>query len=194
MFESCVDILNNGHIRRVFIVQNEKQLCYNKVLSLWQDNKDFRSFFISILAEVPFVSYRWETPPVTASTVNRLFEFVLLDSPGLARSPDENAFANYFDTANDKGITTFLNLGKDALLIVPSPRERTSIYCHLAAFTRDAPELQNHALWQMVGQMMEKRLNDKPIWLNTAGGGVSWLHVRLDSYPKYYGFQSYKEF
>ncbi|MGI9175867.1 MAG: DUF6940 family protein [Rhodothermales bacterium] len=24
------------------------------------------------------------------------------------------------------------------------------------------------------------------MWLSTAGGGVSWLHVRLDSRPKYY--------
>ena len=30
-----------------------------------------------------------------------------------------------------------------------------------------------------------------PTWLSTAGMGVSWLHVRLDSQPKYYGFAAY---
>ncbi len=31
-----------------------------------------------------------------------------------------------------------------------------------------------------------------PLWLSTAGGGVAWLHVRLDSRPKYYGYSPYK--
>ena len=193
MFESQVDILSNGHIRKVIIVQNEKQLHYDEVLNLWQSNEDFRSFFISILAEAPFSAYRWETPSITTSTINRVFEFVLLDSPGLARSPDKNAFAGYFDTTNDRGITTFFNLGKDAFLVVPSPSGQISAYGHLAVFTREAPKAQNHALWQVVGETLQKRLSDQPIWLSTAGGGVSWLHVRLDSYPKYYGYSPYKQ-
>jgi len=28
---------------------------------------------------------------------------------------------------------------------------------------------------------------------STAGAGVSWLHVRLDDRPKYYGFKPYKK-
>ncbi len=39
---------------------------------------------------------------------------------------------------------------------------------------------------------MLKRVSRKPVWLNTAGGGVAWLHVRLDDRPKYYGYQNYK--
>ncbi len=192
MLEAQIDILNNGHIHKVFITKNKKQLYYNEVLSLWQDSEGFRSFFISILSEAPFSAYRWETPPITTSTVDCVFEFVLLDSPSLARSPDKNAFASYFDTANEKGIATFFNLGKDAFLVVPSPLGAASSYGHLAMFTREAPKTQNHALWQIVGETVQKRLSDRPIWLNTAGGGVSWLHVRLDSYPKYYGYSPYK--
>jgi hypothetical protein len=33
----------------------------------------------------------------------------------------------------------------------------------------------------------------KPVWLSTAGAGVSWLHVRLDDRPKYYGYRPYQE-
>ena len=32
-----------------------------------------------------------------------------------------------------------------------------------------------------------------PIWLNTAGGGVAWLHIRLDHRPKYYRYLPYKK-
>ena len=31
-----------------------------------------------------------------------------------------------------------------------------------------------------------------PVWVSTAGAGVSWLHVRLDDRPKYYGYQPYR--
>jgi hypothetical protein len=63
----------------------------------------------------------------------------------------------------------------------------------MAAFIRDAPEAQKHELWQAVGAAMAARLDARPVWLSTAGMGVSWLHIRLDSRPKYYGFAPYRE-
>jgi hypothetical protein len=76
---------------------------------------------------------------------------------------------------------------------VPCPLGNDSAYGHLAAFVRLAPEDQRHALWQSVGNAMVLRLGTRPVWLSTAGAGVSWLHVRLDDRPKYYGFGSYKQ-
>lgn len=193
MFESQIEILNRGYVRKVFILRNAHRLRYDEVLKLWQDDAEFRSFFLSILAEAPFSAYRWETPPITTATADRVFEFVLLDDPGLDRTPDTQTFSRYFDTDSPEGIVAFPNLGNDAFLVVPSPRGAASAYGHLAAFVRQASLSQNHALWQQVGQVMEQQLNRKPIWLSTAGGGVSWLHVRLDSYPKYYGFSPYRK-
>jgi len=40
-------------------------------------------------------------------------------------------------------------------------------------------------------QGLEDRLADTPLWLSTAGLGVSWLHVRLDTRPKYYRHRVY---
>ena len=31
------------------------------------------------------------------------------------------------------------------------------------------------------------------LWLSTAGLGVYWLHLRLDTRPKYYSFQPYRK-
>ena len=81
----------------------------------------------------------------------------------------------------------------DATLVVPSPRGPDAAYGHLAAFVRGASEAQNHALWEAVGEAVEERLNQRPLWLSTAGGGVSWLHVRLDARPKYYAYRPYAE-
>src|SRR5262249_59079316 len=61
------------------------------------------------------------------------------------------------------------------------------------AFVRQAPDTQRHALWKLVGAAMQRRLGAKPVWLSTAGAGVSRLHARLDDRPKYYSHEPYRE-
>jgi hypothetical protein len=117
----------------------------------------------------------------------------LLDSPGLARTPDAAAFAEHFRGEVEGGVVEFPNLGKDAFMVVPCPLGPPSAYGHLAAFVREAPEAQQHALWNLVGAAMQRRLGTKPVWLSTAGAGVSWLHMRLDDRPKYYGYAPYRQ-
>ena len=160
------------------------------VLRGWDNDAGFRSLFNSMLAEAPYAAFRWETPPVTTASASQPFEFVLLDSPGLARSADPKAFAEHFSESVD-GIAVFHNLGRDAILVVPSPVAEASAYGHLAAFVRLAPESQRHALWRSVAEAMTRRIGVKPVWLSTAGAGVPWLHVRLDDHPKYYWFEPY---
>lgn len=127
------------------------------VLGAWQDDTEFRSLFNAELAGAPYTAFRWETPPVTDSTLSRPFEFVLLDSPGLARRPDANAFAEHFEAASEEGIVVFPNLGGDAIMVVPSPLTFPDAYGHLAAFVREAPEGQADALWRSVGEAMARR-------------------------------------
>jgi hypothetical protein len=62
-----------------------------------------------------------------------------------------------------------------------------------SAAAREAPELQQQALWQSIGEAMSRRINAKSAWLSTAGAGVAWLHVRLDDRPKYYGYVPYRQ-
>jgi len=193
MFEASTEITDHGRVRKVSIMRHGDALAYLEVLDRWQQDAVFRAFFISLLAAAPYDALRWETPPVTLVTAQRPFEFVLLDSPGLVVPPDERAFAAYFAAAGARAeIVTFPNLGNDAFLVVPCPRGSVSAYSHLAAFTRHAPRSQNHALWHRVGQAMVQRLGSEPLWLSTAGMGISWLHVRLDSRPKYYGYHPYR--
>jgi len=178
-------------MRRYRLLREAQAVAYRDVLLAWADDASFRTFFIDLLAEAPFNAYRWETPPVSVETSGREFEFVLLDSPFLDCDPDEHAFANQFATAGDKPVTVFPNLGGDALLIVPCPLASLGAYGHLAAFVRSAPDEQNHALWRAVGTTLRQRLGERRLWLSTAGGGVAWVHVRLDTRPKYYGYRSY---
>lgn len=163
---------------------------FAEVIHAWQTDADFCSWFNALLADAPYSAFRWETPAVTSDTAARPFEFVLLDSPSLARRPEPEAFAEHF--AGTTPVVTFPNLGGDAILVVPAPVAGPDAYGHLAAFVRRAPEPQRHALWQSVGEAMARRIGAIPVWLSTAGAGVSWLHVRLDDRPKYYGFAPFR--
>ncbi|MGC3972659.1 MAG: hypothetical protein QM775_36540 [Pirellulales bacterium] len=164
---------------------------YAEVIESWRFDATFRLWFVELLKQAPYEAYRWETPGVTSAALGRPFEFVQLDSPGLAARPDRKAFAEHYAGAVD-GIVTFANLSGDATLVVPAPPTAAASYGHLAAFLRNAQPSQSDALWQHVGEAMARRISEKPVWLSTAGAGVSWLHVRLDDRPKYYGHAAYR--
>ncbi len=190
--------LKGDRMRQIFLFRGNLRISFGQISDLWQHNEAFRSYFITLLANVSMPAYFWETPPVTNSTRDRPFEFVLINSTQLAGvTPDLVSFRQYFQTATQE-IVTFTNLGQDALLIAPCPIPSTSNYAYLASFVSNAPKTQQHLLWQTVGRNLAEKLNsttdNSPVWLNTSGLGVHWLHIRLDSIPKYYQFQPYREF
>lgn len=192
MWSTRCDELDADRGFRFSIELDSRSATFAEVFRGWLEDGEFRAKFSDLLANSRFSAFRWETPPVTAATVGRHFEFVLLDSPALARDADPKAFAQHFGGSNDQGVVVFPNLGRDAVMVVPSPIAAESSYAHLAAFVRGAPEWQRHALWRAVGEAAVTRLGSEPVWLSTAGAGVSWLHVRLDDRPKYYGYAPYK--
>lgn len=193
MWTSRSEELTDERGLRFTVDLDAQQATFADVLRGWQGDAVFRAQFNALLADAPFSAFRWETPPVTTATATRPFEFVLLDSPGLARRPDPEAFAEQFRGSPEAGVVEFPNLAGDAIMVVPCPHAAPSAYGHLAAFVREAPEPQRHALWQRVGEAIARRIGAKPVWLSTAGAGVSWLHMRLDDRPKYYGFGPYRQ-
>jgi len=109
------------------------------------------------------------------------------------RTLNETAFADFFQT--DKLVINFDNLGKNARLVVPTPIGEVLAYKHLASFLQSDKTAQHHALFQQIGKLILERIHpEKTIWLNTAGNGVIWLHIRLDSRPKYYKTQAYRNY
>jgi hypothetical protein len=189
-----IDAIEAGRpgVQRFAVMRDSAPATYSDAVDAFRGDGSLRSWLSSVLATSRYSAFRWETPPVTTATAQRPFEFVLLDSPGLAHQPDAGAFAGHFDGTSGPDVVSFPNLGGDAILVVPRPIAAASAYGHMAAFVRQAPEPQKHALWQAVGEAMARRLGTKPVWLSTAGAGVSWLHVRLDDRPKYYGFAPYR--
>jgi hypothetical protein len=167
-----------------------REASFSQVLSGWASDGAFRSQWSDFLRDVPSPAYAWECPPVAAATASRPFRCVFVSSPSLARMrPEPQAFAEHF--REDASVVTFANLGGDATLVAPCPAADGGGYAHLACFVATATPGQASDLWQAVGTAMQRRLGASPVWLSTAGLGVAWLHVRLDSRPKYYRHAPY---
>ena len=191
MWQTQVDVLDEGRVHRIALLRDGAAISYAEAVEHWRTEEAFRAFFAARLADAPFDAYFWETPPVTKATGARAFEFVLVDGPALAAlAPEPDAFAGHFSPS--EAVATFSNLGGDALLVAPAPRASPIAYAHLAAFARQAPMEQQHALWKAVGAAVARRLSPAPLWLSTSGLGIAWLHVRLDQRPKYYTHAPYR--
>jgi hypothetical protein len=170
-----------------------------EAISLLQSDGIFRGQLGRAILSVGETAVFWEMPPVSASTAMATpFSFVVLPAKSLGRvQPDPHAFADHFVKCNSGGtsphsnhVVSFSNIGGDSMLISPCPSTSGSSYAHLVAFLASAPEEQQHRLWVAVGEQLATRLievgPDRPVWTSTSGLGVYWLHVRLDSRPKYY--------
>ena len=162
------------------------------MLRLWTQDGRFADWFGALLASSPFRAYFWETPPLLLSALTNRFEFVLMDSPALiGLDADPTPFeAHLYGT---EPVVEFSNLGNDATLVVPSDTGCRGAAAHLAEFVRKAPRDLNQALWAAVGNALQTRVSDAPLWCSTSGLGVYWLHVRLDRFPKYYTFAPYRQ-
>ncbi len=157
-------------------------------------HNDYDSFN-TLLSSCPFDAFFWECSP-TIDGSNRM-DFVLVDAPALAQfartAPDRHAFRAHFPSG-DPEVATFPSLGKDALLLAPNTQSAQP-FTDFAYFARRATALQQKAMYQRLSQVLQERISASyrtPLWLSTSGMGISWLHIRFDSRPKYYTYKPYK--
>lgn len=173
------------------ILDESGRLSFGEFLQLLCSNEEFREFFNDLLCAVPYEAFRWETPKLTHDNAKRDFRFVTISAASLNRRANNSPFSEHFHQKD--GVTVFPSLGGDAVMIVPTPPTQETDYVHIADFVREAPKEVRSRLWQLTGETVLEMLGTKPLWLNTAGGGVAWLHVRIDSRPKYYHHRKYAE-
>lgn len=181
----------DGRIHRITLFADHDTMTWSDVVGTWKSTPGFASWFSALLADTPFKAFFWETPPLLSSGWTQPFQCVLVDSPALATviaSP--GVFAQHF--SNTGAVSGFGNLGGDAYLIAPRPDGTDGGYPHLATFLRNAPATSTCSLWRVLAMAIEKRVGTRPLWCSTSGLGVHWLHVRLDSYPKYYTYPPYR--
>lgn len=191
MWEARAQTVPSG--LRVSIFGGDLQLSFREFFFLLENRTDFARWYSETLAGCVFDAFFWEFPPLTADTFENGAEFVIIESALLARlQPDPGPFESQFMRQQSSDVITFPNLGGDALLIVPTQLCPIDAYPHLATFLRSASRSQIRSLWKVAAKVVQENLGRAPRWLSTAGLGVPWLHLRLDTRPKYYSFSPYK--
>ena len=153
MWEPRLEFSDTKHLCKVTIYKDEQLMTFAEVVKSWKFDAEFREFYISLLSEMPYEALFWETPPITQSTINNLYEFVAVDSPNLANvEPNSSAFEQYFKSVTDnETVVAFANLGNDAWLIAPCPKDSNNVYTHLTKFLRTGPKKQCHEFFHKIG-------------------------------------------
>jgi hypothetical protein len=172
-------------------------LSFRVALDQLKVDMNARSAITSVIASSPHAAVYFEMPPVTASSSFLTpFEFVLLPSTSLVSgSVDTAAFAEHMSSSCNPDVAYFKNLGGDANLVVPCPREgATAVYGHLASFIRGGQADQVDEFWKTAASKALDLLSVEPLWISTNGNGVHFLHLRFDTRPKYYNYAAYKKF
>jgi hypothetical protein len=181
--------------RAGFLLRSERPRSFRAFLAGLLGSRGARERFNAALAEVPLSAFAWECRPLSEQNLDAPLEMVAMESPALERAkPDPTPFLPFLRRAAEHAVTSFDNLGGDARLVVPVQAAADPCYTHLAVFVRGAPPGQQQAFWCEVARAVTTRLGEGrgPLWVSTAGLGVSWLHVRLDDRPKYYRYAPFR--
>lgn len=182
--------LSDGKMFKFF--RNNKKLSYKEGLNLLEESQEFRSLIVDTISKQNYAAVFWEFPPLSRKSEPN-FEFIINNARMLSTvKTDKTTFQSYFKPGCT--VTTFPNLGGDANLVVPCLTSTKTNFAHLASFLRTAPHDQIHELLTTTAQQVKRWLenSESVVWLSTSGAGVFYLHVRLDSYPKYYTYRPYK--
>ncbi len=136
----------------------------------------------------------YQTSPITRD-MDTEYEEKYIESDRLEKiTQDYDPFAEHFIKPKNKYVTSFLNLSKKSLLVVPVPPKigtqnanKTFNYTTIKDFIDNAPQKQKVAFWKHVAKKVKQLLQVvDTVYINTHGLGVYYLHVRLDIKPKYY--------
>ncbi|MCH2085483.1 MAG: hypothetical protein MK226_24080 [Saprospiraceae bacterium] len=183
----------NENTVRFRLKNGEKFLTFKDVFELWTNNPKFVKFYKDQLIKLDYEAFYWEHPAIKKEFLEKKYECILQRSRPLEHLPiNESAFKDFIH--KNELVTDFLNMGKNAILVVPTKKIDKEIYNHMGKFIRLAEQEQIIEVFKRVGKsILEEIENQKLIWLNTAGLGVVWLHIRMDTRPKYYKTTRYKE-
>lgn len=190
-FEIISEVVELDKFIKFNIKESGHYLSFDEVLGLLENDESFRTKFVDTLNSVPFKAYNIEFPPIKIENINRSFEFVIVNAPALLSQETNSAdFKEHFNS--DELTAVFENLNGDAILISPTP-EGDKDFGHLNNFLKNASAQKIADFLVALAEITESNLkNEEPVWLNTSGLGVAWLHFRIDDAPKYFQYEPYK--
>lgn len=134
-------------------------------------------------------SFFYETSICTAELDIPYQQKFIPDSRLSSMQQDSTSFDKEIKKASKKGnkyATSFTNLGGDATLIIPIPREGKN-FATIKDFMDNASITHQREFWKYASKIIQHLLKTQSgIYINTHGLGVPYFHLRIDTKPKYY--------
>ena len=165
-------------------------ITWRQLLKKWSDKKKYN---IKINPKDFNYSFAIKFYPFTGNNLDSVVKYEIFREDGLAKNQNYSSFEEKFPKDEKCDVISFKNISGDSTLIVPCP-DANKNYAHLGLFNKNATNSKKLELWKKVAEEISKIIKnnkDKEIYLNTHGYGVPYLHVRIDSTPKY-GYQFLK--
>jgi len=176
---------------RVRIYQGQNQLTWKDFIALCTNDSNFREFYCDVLAGSPWENFFWEC--TAAKSINSMdnFEHVTVQAPSFGQANPED-FKEHLSHGGKLAVS-FRNNQNDAMLVSVTEIGPRNQYGHIAAFIRGASREQKSALFAELGSILSATITERgTVYCSTDGTGVPWVHLRLDSQPKYYRTAEYK--
>lgn len=184
------EVIESG-VTHYHLYLEDQPLTHRQVHQLWLEEDSFALFYSKLILDAGYSGFCWETPAIRLKNLDEIHEFVVIQSNAHSNIIQNwGAFTEHFQSK--KLATSFMNLGKNGRMVSPVP-DTSFNGASIASFLKTASDKRLIALWRLVGKEVLGSITHSPIWLSTAGLGVSWLHIRIDTRPKYYRYMPYRE-
>lgn len=172
-------VYNTFSTGRIYgITLNDRLINWGYFLEQLELSETFRTLVSSLLT-MDGRDYFLKLPPL----FNRETPFyILLIFHAFTEKAD---FSSFRDKLTKPLINVFNNTDNTAILVVPSPKDDKD-YLTLYRFLLNSSLVQQTAFylaWVRTARLFLK--DNVPVWINTHGLGVPWLHLRFDLLFKY---------
>ena len=115
-----------------------------------------------------------------------IFKQKFIRTNNLPKKQDYTSFLDYIKKSKNKYVTSFYNLSKSAILVIPIPKKNKN-FCTLNEFCKNASITHQIKFWKKVASEIKKyKKNNEKVYLSTHGLGIPYLHIRIENTPKYY--------
>ena len=152
---------------------------WNNILDNWENNKYYK--YPKNIKE----KFMWNTS-VIKNNGNSNFKESFKINKDLPEKQNYKEFESYINNSTNKYVTSFLNLNKDTLLVIPIPKKYKN-FATLKDFCDNSSITQKKYFWKEVSKLVKKFMkNEKYIWISTHGLGIPYMHIRISNKPKYY--------
>lgn len=169
----------------MYFYNNNIYITWSDVLNYWKTkNKHFNSLIRSGLLSIPY-KFMLKFIPLTYYSLDKPFIIIAIYSDELPINQNYTQYEKYFKFNDIKYTVDFWNLDNKTYLLCPYPKCYKN-FATIRDFLLNSSNTQLLEFWKKTSLLAYYFLSlDKPIYINTHGKGVSYLHLRFDKIYKH---------